>query len=138
MGKKKLIQKVKKAVSEFKEKVSNMPDHIKEYFAKTEGSKEALHSGILFSASEKDIDLKTDITWEEIIFINGLKMNDIFLIDHGLTPIYSKFLNGYMRLKISMDRKSRTEFVDVNRGDDSAKVLDIASNIKNISESKNK
>lgn len=134
--KKKISNTLKKVFEKTKANIEQLPDHIKEYFAKTEGSKEALHSGILFNASEKDIDLKTDINWQEIVLINKLKANDRFLIDCGLNPIYKEVLNSYMRLKVSMDRKSRTEFVDVNRGDNAEKVLDIASNIKNISDAK--
>lgn len=136
MVKKRILKKVKEALDTFKEKVEQMPDHIKTYLAKTEGSKEALHSGILFNASEKDIDLKTDVDPQEIVEINILMANDRFLKQQKLQPVYEKYLYGLMRLKVSKDRLSRKEFVDVNRGDNAEKVLDIASNIQNISKAK--
>jgi hypothetical protein len=125
----------KSKAEEFKPK-AEMPNAIREYFAKTEGSKEALHSGILFSATEGDIDLKTELTDQEIVLIDKIKMNELFLELCGIDNFLHKYLNNYMRLKVSRERKSRGEFVDVNRGENSEKVLSLASDLKNITSNK--
>lgn len=115
-----------------KVKISNkLPDNIDEYFAKIEGSKEAFHSRELLRG-DKDVDLKTDLTAEEISYINTLLYNDALLKSRGLKPVYSSFLNNLMRLKFSLDRKSRSEFVTINKSDKTDEALGIASSISNI------
>lgn len=107
--------------------------HIEEYFADTSQSKEILTSKELFRAEKDNVDIKTDLTWQEIVIINKLKFNSRLLKEYGLVDIYEHFIEGYLRLKISLDRKSRGEFVDMNRGqaktDD---VLDTMSKVSNI------
>jgi len=118
-------------------KTQRMSNHIEEYFADNTASKEVLTSKELFRAEEKDIDVKTDLILKEIILINKLKYNDIVLKDSGLEQVYSKFLNNYEKLKISLDRKSRTEFVDMNRGQSKTDdVLDAMSKVSNITGAK--
>ena len=70
----------------------------------------------LFEIDDKEnVDLKTDLSTQEIVLINKIKMNDLFIKNNlGYSP-YSEFLISYMRLKVSKDRKSREEFVDINR-----------------------
>lgn len=114
-----------------------MSNHIEEYFTDSSQSKEVLTSKELFRAEEKDLDVKTDLILKEIVLVNKLKYNNIILKEAGLEPIYEKFLVNYEKLKISLDRKSRTEFVDMNRGqaktDD---VLDAMSKVSNITGAK--
>jgi hypothetical protein len=127
MVKKKKIKKVE----ETKHK-KVMPNHIQEYFAKIEGSKEAFHSRELFRASEEDVDIKTDLSIEEIILINKLLFNNELLKSKGIKPVYHNFLYKYMRLKISLDRKSRAEFVNINRGDKTEEAVNLLSGLSNI------
>lgn len=112
---------------------NRMSDHIEEYFAETSQSKEVLTSKELFKAAKEDVDIKTDLSIKEIVLINKLMFNNEMLRKRGLKPVYNDFLHNYMRLKISLDRKSRGEFVDMNRGqartDD---VLDAMSKVSNI------
>lgn len=113
-------------------KNKKMPDHIDEYFKKTEGSKEVLQSRELFSADKDNIDLKTDINNDEISLIASLKFNDDFLQRKGLRPVFRNFFEPYMRLKVSKDRKSREEFVNMNKQNPQDDVLDKASNLSNL------
>lgn len=114
----------------------NMPDHIEEYFAEKESSQNAITSRELFNASEEDIDLKTDLDSKEIALITTLKFNDSFLKTKGLKPIFLKYFYPYMRLKVSKERKSRGEFVNVSKKDNQEDILNTASNLKNITDSK--
>lgn len=109
-----------------------MSNHIEEYFAKVEGSKEAFNSRELFKAERENVDIKTDLSLQEIHLLNKLMFNDDFLINKGLKPAFQKFYYSYMRLKISLDRKSRQEFVGINRADNSDDVLSKMSNMSNI------
>ena len=115
----------------------NMSNHIEEYFAESSEAKEVLTSKELFRAEPEDVDIKTDLGIQEIVLINKLKYNDIFLKSIGLEPIYKGFLNNYLRLKISNERKSRAEFVDMNRGQGKTEdILDTMSKVSNITGAK--
>lgn len=113
-----------------------LPNHIDEYFTKIEGSKEQFHSRELFKATKEDVDLKTDLKWQEITIINCLIWNNELLARKGLKPIYTNFINQYLRLKISLDRKSRAEFVSVNRNDKTEEALNLMGSLSNISNTK--
>jgi len=117
---------------------NKIPDHIEEYFAEVEGSKQAMHSRELFNADNENIDLKTDLSNDEINLIAGLKFNDLFLKSKGLKPLFMNYYINYMRLKVSKDRKSREEFVNINKQDSKEDVISMASNLSNISGAKNK
>lgn len=113
-----------------------LPDNVEEYFAKNEGSKEAFHSRELLRADKDDTDLKTDLLIEEIKYINTLTYNDELLKSKGLKPAYKSYLDKYMRLKFSLDRKSRAEFVTVNKSNTTDEAVNLASSISNITGAK--
>jgi hypothetical protein len=98
-----------------KEPRKQLPSHIDEYFTDSQ-LQENTHYKELFSADEKaDLDLKTEINDDEIRAIATLHFNDVFLQDIGVKPIFVEFYNKFMRLKISRDRKSRSEYVEINK-----------------------
>lgn len=110
-----------------------MSNHIEEYFAEASQSKEVLTSKELFRADKENVDIKTDINWQEIILINKLIFNNAILKEAGLDPVYDGFIEHYLRLKISNERKSRGEFVDMNRGTGKTEdVIDTLSKVSNI------
>ena len=110
-----------------------MSNHIEEYFADASQSKEVLTSKELFKALPEDVDIKTDLTLQEIVLIGKLKFNNLLLKESGLNPVYTEFLQHYLRLKISLDRKSRGEFVDMNRSKTNTDdILDVTSKVSNI------
>lgn len=110
-----------------------MSEPIEEYFLKSLGNKEVLTSKELFNATEDNVDIKTEVKFEEVFILNNMIHMDNLLKKRRLTPVFHKYLIQYMRLKISLDRKSRAEFVDMNREktktDD---ILDVQSKIGNI------
>lgn len=111
----------------------DMSNHIEEYFAEGSQSKEVITSKELFRATREDVDVKTDLGIKEIVLINKLLFNNELLKAHKLDGVYSDFLNSYLRLKISLDRKSRGEFVDMNRAKTNTDdILDVNSKINNI------
>lgn len=118
------------------QQTAKMPNHIQEYFAKVEGTKEMFNSRELFRAEKENVDIKTDLTFKEISYINTLMFNNWVLKSAGLYPIYEIFLEKYMRLKISLDRKSRGEFVSINRGDKTEEAVGLLSSLSNITNSK--
>jgi len=110
-----------------------LPDHINEYFTDSNENPDVQTSKELFRASTDDVDIKTDLNLQEIMIVSSLKANDESLKLHGLRPLYSDFLKDYLRLKISLDRKSRGEFVDMNRnGNKPEDLIQNASNVSNI------
>jgi hypothetical protein len=107
-----------------KEKQSN---HIEEYFSKNETQL----GNELFRIDKKNLPSKTELTNDETKLITVLKMNDIFLESKGLIPIYEQYYNNFMHLRISKDRKGRTEYVDIHRKDNSDSTLNKLNNFKN-------
>lgn len=128
--------KRKKTPAQKRIQSEKMPNHIQEYFAKIEGSKEAFHSRELFKAEKGDVDIKTDLSIQEIVLLNTLMFNNRILAECGLEPVYEDFIYFYMRLKISLDRKSRGEFVSINKTDRTEEATSLLSNVKNIMEPK--
>lgn len=114
------------------EKLSN---HIEEYLIKQEGNRDLIVGKEIFKADD-NVDIKTDLNMQEISYINTLFYNNDLLVSKKLKPVYKDFLTNYMRLKISLDRKSRKEYVDVNRSADVSKMAQDLSNIKNITDVK--
>lgn len=96
---------------------------IEEYFK--DGAKARNTHSELFDVSEKDIDTKTDLDINRIVLINTLHENDLFLMEKGLKPVFRSYYEKHLRLLISKDRKSRTEYVDVNKN----KQEDIANSL---------
>ena len=98
-------------------------NHIEEYFSKYHESENARVSRQLFD-SGKEIELRTDLVAGEIPLINAMMINDSVLLNSGLKPLFSQYYNSFMKLKISLDRKSRTEFVTINRKDTSGEIVE--------------
>lgn len=116
-------------MSETKEKDKPKTNHIEEYFDAQQGNK----SSELFKLSEtEEIDLKTDLSDNEIKIITTLVMNDIFLKECGIKPIFEKYYNKYLRLRVSKDRLGRTEFVKMNTQDNTDEVLQKLGNVSTI------
>lgn len=113
-----------------------MSNHIEEYFTKIEGTKEAFHSRELFKATREDVDIKTHLTDEEISLISKIQWFNDLLKRKGLVPMYTDFLYNYMRLKISKDRLSRTEFVNINKTNNPEDTIGLMSNLTNITGAK--
>lgn len=113
-----------------------LPDHINEYFADSSQSKEVITSKELFRAQPADVDIKTDIDKTKVMALTTLFYNNEDLKAHGLAPVYDNVLDKFMRLRISLDRKSRSEFVDMNRAKTAEDTLGNLSNVKNILTSK--
>lgn len=111
----------------------SLPDHVDRYFTETSHSKEVQTSRQLFTASPEDVDIKTELSIEEIVLINKLIFNNKLLKRKHLKPIYADFIEQYMRLKISLARGSRREFVDMNRAQNKPEdLLNQASSLSNI------
>jgi hypothetical protein len=86
---------------------------IEEYFKDT-GSHELKKSEV-FEATEDNTDIKTDLTEKQIVLVNTLHENDLFLVSRGLKPVFKSYYDKYLRLLISKNRESRKEFVEVNK-----------------------
>lgn len=95
---------------------NNKPKVVEEYFVNLEDNKGKVnHYEEIFNPQEENIDLQTEVTDKEISSIATLKTFDNLLEAKGIGTVYAKYLNYMLRLKISKDRKSRGEYVDVNK-----------------------
>lgn len=116
---------------------SRMPNHIQDFFTDVEGSKELINSKEIFTADPENVDVKTELDHDEIRVMNKLMFNDQVLIKHGLDPVFSIYANQFMRLKISFQRKSRVEFVDINRQNNTQEMMSGLQGLSNVSTIKN-
>lgn len=111
---------------------SKLPNRIDEYMKEQESNSKVKTSRELFTAEQKDIDLKTDLSLSDIHNINVLMVNDEILKSCGLKDVFSMYYSEFMRLKISLDRKSRAEFVTINSEEKTGDLLEKASNTTSI------
>jgi hypothetical protein len=86
----------------------------------------------LFEAKETDIDLKTELTFPEITIVNCILFNDNFLKKKGIPSPYNTLILRYLRLKVSMGRKSREEFVRINQHDKFKENMDTFNSFSQI------
>lgn len=115
-----------------------MINHIEEYLLNNSDNNGNLISRELFEVGENDsqLDFKTDLTSDEIKNITSLFYNDVYLESIGLPKIFSIYYQKYMRLLISKDRKSRGEFVSVNKTDNSDETIDKIGSLASIGSTK--
>ena len=97
---------------------------VEEFLLDVEQDNKGRASKLIFEATPEDVDIKTDINHQEIVLLNKLDWNNQILKKYGLNPVFEKFINGYMRKKISLDRKSRGEFVKINQENKTDDLLD--------------
>lgn len=108
-------------------------NHIEEYFDATQGNK----SSELFRLGEsEDIDLKTDLSDDEIKIITTLYMTDLYLEQFNIPPVFAKYYNKYLRLRVSKDRLGRSEFVTMNSTENTDEILNKLGNATAITGSK--
>lgn len=100
---------------------------IEEYY-KDQGHQD-LKKNELFEAEDEDIDLKTDLETNRIVLINTLHENDLFLMQRGLKPVFKSYYEKHMRLLISKERKSRSEFVEVRKSEKPDNQLENLNNL---------
>jgi len=106
-----------------------MKNHIEEYFTKNESQP----GTELFRIDDSNVDIKTELTEQEIRDVNTLMMNDKFLEKVKVGAIFKNYYQHLLRLKISLNRKGRSEYVDINKHDNSDEVLTKFGNLSNIS-----
>lgn len=105
-------------------------NHIEEYFLKNNENDKHLVNKELFKGDE--IELRTELTDEEIVIINKLIFNNIVLKKHGLKPCFQPFITNFMRLKVSKNRQSRQEFVQINKENNTDEIINGMGNLSNI------
>lgn len=110
-----------------------LPNHIKEYFDNIGNEEKFLE---IFEATDENIDLRTEIDIQEIVVLNKLRTFMIFLKEKKLDTLYNSFFHSYLRLKVSNERKSRTEFVDIHRKERFEQNLKRYGDFKNLFDAK--
>lgn len=98
---------------------------IEEYFTKNSSEMNSRNSE-LFKGNDEFIDQMTELTHNEIRNVLTLTHNDMYLKKFNIKPVFSDFAHKFMRLQVSKDRKSRQEFVEVNKKDEEEKGSNIS------------
>jgi len=97
-----------------------MQNHVEEYFL----DKEMSAGSELFKVTDDNSDIKSEVTEQELRLINVLKMNDNFLASKGLKPAFMNYYRYFLRLKVSLNRQGRKEYVDINKVDTSGDTIE--------------
>lgn len=113
--------------------VPELPNHIEEYLKDNVGEN-AFRD--LFEATDENVDLRTELNENEVDCVNKIFINNEFLKSKLGGDVYKSFLINYLRLKVSFNRGSRIEFVDVNKKDRFEQNLKTFGNFSNLSKVK--
>lgn len=89
-----------------------LPNHIEEFLSSKTKTSDFIE---LFEAKNDNVDLRTDLTLQEIPFVVAIHFNHEFLKKRNIPSPFGTFINQFERSRTSLDRKSRAEFVDVNK-----------------------
>lgn len=106
-----------------------LPNHIEEYLKESVGEN-AFRD--LFEAEDENVDLRTHLNSDELVIANKIFANNAFIFKKLGINVYGDFLINYLRYKISYERLSRTEFVDINRKDHFEQNLGRFNNFANL------
>jgi hypothetical protein len=104
-------------------------NHIQEYLIDTANGN-VTASKELFS--DEKIKVKSEASGEEITLLAKLHYNDLTLKDAGLDTLYDGFIQELLTLRVSKERKSRGEFVNINTQDNTDKDVEKFSQFTNI------
>lgn len=86
--------------------------------------------------NEGDITLKSDLNDKEVILVTQLFIENKLIKDILDFDLYGEFIHEFKRHKVSRNRGSRLEFVDVNRRDNFDNNLNKFANLKSLTEVK--
>lgn len=101
---------------------------IQEYFSESE-------KGVgneLFRIDDGNSDIKSELSEQELRNVNVLMMNDDYLERLGIGKVYWNYYKRHLRLKVSLDRKGRSEFVQIHRKDNSDETIQKFGNMSNM------
>jgi hypothetical protein len=96
---------------------SRVPRVVSEYFEDVNDVRKHTHYDELFNANKENVDLQTQLSEEELRAVAVLQTNDKYLFEKGVRGVYANYIQSFMRLKISLDRQSRKEYVEVNKNE---------------------
>jgi len=72
----------------------------------------SLNKSVLLESDDSNIEDKTELTKRESEIFVAMKKIDQVLKSYGLKPLYEKSHFDRLKLRVSLDRKSRKEFVE--------------------------
>ena len=105
-----------------------MDNPIEEYFTQ----KETQAGTELFRIDDKNVDIKTEVSAEELRLVTVLIADDLFLLKQGLSPVFKNYTQQFLRLMISLERKGRGEYVKINQKDNSDDLINKVGNLDNM------
>lgn len=97
--------------------MSESPENPIDRFFTTEAGKVSKFSE-LFRGNDDFIDQMSELSQVQIQLVNALDYTDGFLRELEIPPLFSPLTHKFMRLQVSKDRKSRGEYVEVNKAEE--------------------
>lgn len=111
--------------------IKKLPPVIEEYFNKNDFRKHT-HYDELFNAQKDNIDLQSQVSERELRAIAVLRTNDKYLNEKiKISEIYEIYIQNFLRLKVSLERQSRKEYVEVNKNDQTENQLRLMQGLNN-------
>jgi len=110
---------------------------IEEYLLNNDENSNNLISKEIFEVDNlENLDFKTDLSDNDIKNISCMHYNDLFLKKIGFKPIFINYYIKFMKLRISKDRQSRSEFVNINKTSNEDETLTKLNEFTSIKDSK--
>ena len=81
------------------DKIKALDNPINEYINENPDGESTFQD--LFEATNDNVDLRTDLTIQEIVVVNKIKVVDKFIKEKISSFVYNDFLHYYLRFKIS-------------------------------------
>jgi len=119
------------------EKPKILNDPLNKIFEQIKGSDSDISLELFSNNNDTDdIALKTDLNQREFVITTAIvTLGPIIFSKIGYNP-YENFIREFKRHKVSLDRKSRAEFVAINQADTLDKNLDKVANLKTLTDTR--
>lgn len=117
--------------------IEPLKDPIDSIFEDVKSSNDQVSLELFRDDGHGEIALKTDLINKEHVLVTALMVeNELIKEDLDDFDLYGDYLNQFRRHKVSLDRKSRTEFVEANRKPAPSDLLNETASAKTLTESR--
>lgn len=115
---------------------SQLNDPIEKIFEEVKGNTDDNTLELFKDDKTGDIALKTDLIHIEHVLTSCLATENLLIKGILDFDLYGEFLDQFRRHKVSLDRLSRKEFVEVNQKNTMDRDLERVSSLKNLTDSR--
>ena len=115
---------------------TDIVDPIKQIFEEIQGSDNDPGKKLFEDDKTGDIALKSDLIHKEQVLVTALDVENQNILNELDFDLFGYYLDSFRRHKLSLNRLSRQEFVQVNMKNTMDRDLARVSNVKNLVDSR--